>query len=277
MNAHSSTRSFEILSEILEERTGQTLLPNRHWRIQTSLQPIMREHGIPDIDSLVSVIKTGANKNLETTCLEAILNNESCFFRDQANFALLTGQLLDLIKQNKGAERKIRIWSAACSFGQEAISLAISFLENHQKWSGWDIEIVGSDVSNYAINRAKKGIYSQFEVQRGLPIGLLIKYFDQVDQDWQVNTQILNKINYRQYNMVNDQRYMGKFDLILCRNMLMYLGENNKFLAFENIENALNRGGYLMLGAAETITGYSKKLEHCQDYRTFYKHKETKI
>lgn len=276
MNAHSSTRSFEILSEILEERTGQTLLPNRHWRIKTSLQPIMREHGIPDIDALVSVIKAAANKDFETNCLEAILNNESCFFRDQANFALLTGQLLDLIKQSKEKERKIRIWSSACSFGQEPISIAISLLENHQKWAGWDVEIMSSDVSNYAINRAKKGLYSQFEVQRGLPIGLLVKYFKQSDQDWQVDPKILSMINFRQYNVVNDNRYMGKFDLILCRNMLMYLGDHHKVKAFENLENSLNPDGYLMLGSAEMIAGYSKRLEQCSDYRGFYKLKSTK-
>lgn len=271
MNVHSSIRSFEILSGILEERTGQTLLPNRHWRIQTSLQPIMRQHGIPDIDALVSVITSSTNKTLETDCLEAILNNESCFFRDQANFALLTGPVLDAIKDSREQDRKLRIWSSACSFGQESVSLAIAIAENHQKWSGWDIEIISSDVSSLALNRAKKGIYSQFEVQRGLPIGLLIKYFKQVNDDWQVSDKILNKINYRQYNLVNDVRYIGKFDLILCRNMLMYLGKENKIKAFDNIEKALLPHGHLMLGAAETITGFSEKLEPCFDFRGFYK------
>lgn len=271
MNIHSSERSFEILSERLQKRTGQTLLPDRHWRIQTSLQPIMREHGIPDLDALISVINSVDNSDLETHCLEAILNNESCFFRDQPHFALLTGQLLDAIKQKKEKDKKIRIWSSACSFGQEAVSLAISILENHQKWSDWDIEIVASDVSGHAISRAKKAIYSQFEVQRGLPIGLLIKYFTKQDQDWQAHSKILEMIQYRQYNLVDDSRYIGKFDLILCRNMVMYLNQDNKVKAFENIEKALNPDGYLMLGSAETITGYSKNLVHCQDFRGFYK------
>lgn len=271
MNIHSSIKSFEILSNILEERTGQTLSAERHWRIQTSLQPIMREHCIPDIDTLVSVILSNANRNLETDCLEAILNNESCFFRDQASFALLTGPVLDAIKENKGKEKKIRIWSSACSFGQEPISLAIALSENFQKWSGWNIEILGSDVSNNAINRAKKGLYSHFEVQRGLPIGLLVKYFKQVDQDWQVDQNILNMIQYRNYNLVNDNKFVGKFDLILCRNMLMYLSEDNKVRAFQNIEKALNPNAYLMMGSAETISGYSSKLEPCKDFRGFYK------
>lgn len=271
MNIHSSAKSFEILSGILEDRTGQTLSVDRHWRIHTSLQPIMRDHSIPDIDTLVSVILSNANNRLETDCLEAILNNESCFFRDQANFALLTGPVLDTIKEHKAKDKRLRIWSSACSFGQEAISLAIALSENYQKWSGWNVEIISSDVSNYAINRAKKGIYSQFEVQRGLPIGLLVKYFKQVDQDWQVDQKILDMIRYRNYNMVNDNKLIGKFDLILCRNMLMYLGENNKLKAFQNIENALNPNGYLMMGAAETISEYSNKLEPCRDFRGFYK------
>jgi len=271
MNAYSSAKSFEILSTILEERTGQTLLPNRHWRIQSSLQPIMREHGIPDIDSLVSVIVTAANKDLETDCLEAILNNESCFFRDQANFALLTGPVLDSIKEKKNNDRKIRIWSSACSYGQEAISLAISISENYQKWAGWNIEIIGSDVSHNALSRAQKGLYSQFEVQRGMPIGLLIKYFKQIEQDWQIDQKIRNMIHYHHFNVVNDSRLMGKFDLILCRNMLMYLSDENKMKAFANLEQAMHPHAYLMLGAAETVTGYSDNFEPCQEYRGFYK------
>lgn len=271
MNIHSSAKSFEILSNLLEQRTGQTLSPERHWRIQTSLQPIMREHSIPDIDTLVSVILSNANRGLETDCLEAILNNESCFFRDQASFALLTGPVLDAIRQNKEKEKRLRIWCSACSFGQEAISMAIALSENFQKWNGWNIEILGSDVSNHAINRAKKGLYSQFEVQRGLPIGLLVKYFNQVDQDWQVDQKIMNMIQYRNYNLVSDNKFVGKFDLILCRNMLMYLSEDNRLKAFQNIEKALNPNAYLMMGSAETISGFSSKLEPCQDYRGFYK------
>lgn len=271
MNIQSNAKSFEILSTMLEERTGQTLSADRQWRIQTSLQPIMREHSIPDIDTLVSVILSNANRNLETDCLEAILNNESCFFRDQANFALLTGPVLDAIKEHKIKEKRLRIWSSACSFGQEAISLAIALSENHQKWSGWKVEILSSDVSNHAINRAKKGLYSQFEVQRGLPIGLLVKYFNQVGEDWQVDQKILDMIHYRNYNMVNDNVFIGRFDLILCRNMLMYLSEKNKIKAFRNIEKALNPHGYLMMGSAETISGYSDKLEPCADFRGFYK------
>lgn len=275
MNMHSSSKSFEILSNILEERTGQTLSAERHWRIQTSLQPIMREHSIPDLDSLVSVIRSNANRNLETDCLEAMLNNESCFFRDQANFALLTGPVLDSIRENRAKEKKIRIWCSACSFGQEAVSLAIALSENHQKWSDWKVEILSSDVSTHVINRAKKGIYSQFEVQRGLPIGLLVKYFTQVDQDWQVNPEIMDMIQHRNYNMVNDNNFVGRFDLILCRNMLMYLSEKNKRKAFQTIEKALNPDGYLMMGAAETVADYSTKLDPSEDFRGFYKRNNT--
>jgi len=265
MNAHTSDYSFRILSKILEEKTGQVLLPNRHWRIQTSLQPLMREHGIPDLDTLVSVIMTDANKSLEADCLEAILNNESCFFRDQANFALLTGPVLDSIREKREAQRKIRIWSAACSYGQETLSLAIAISENFQKWSGWNIEIVGSDISNLALNRARTGLYSQFEVQRGLPIGLLIKYFKQIDQDWQADSKILSMINYKHFNVIEDNRIMGKFDLILCRNMLMYLGKDNKMKALTNLEQALSPDGYLMLGAAETVLGHNDHFNACQD------------
>lgn len=277
MNAHSNSHSFGILSSMLEDRTGQTLLPNRHFRIQSSLQPIMREHGIPDINTLVSVIISAGNHDLETACLEAILNNETCFFRDQANFALLTGPVLDSIREKREKERKIRIWSSACSYGQEALSLAISIAENHQKWAGWDIEIIATDVSNHALNRAKKGLYNQFEIQRGLPIGLLLKYFKQIDENWQVENIILNKIKYRHFNMVDDSRLMGKFDLILCRNMLMYFGEKNKKQAFLNLEQAINPHGYIMLGASETVMGYSDNLEACSDFRGFYKYKNQLI
>ena len=271
MNAHSSSKSFEILAQRLQEKTGQTLLPNRHWRIESVLQPIMREHAIPDIDALVSVLSADSSGKLEMDCMEATLNNETCFFRDQANFALLTGPVLDKVRESRENIKKLRIWSSACSFGQEAISLAIAVAENRQKWVGWDIEIIATDVSQYALKRAKKGLYNQFEVQRGLPIGLLLKYFQQIDQDWQVNQDILDMVKYRPNNMVLDDIYLGQFDLVLCRNMMMYLGEENKAKAFQNIEKAMTPNAYLMLGSSETLIGQDGTIEACSDFRGFYK------
>jgi chemotaxis protein methyltransferase CheR len=265
-----ASQAHQKLADLLARETGQQLLANRHWRVEMALKPVLRKNSIPDIGVLVSILSTGGERELLRECIEAMINNETCFFRDQANFALLTGPVLDSIRAHRQATKRLRIWSAACSTGQEPYSLAISFLENPEKWRGWNIQIIGTDISTSALAKAKKGIYSQFEIQRGLPVMLMLKYFDQVESDWVAKDGVRKMVSFIQHNQLEPSRQLGQFDLILCRNMLMYLCDNKRREVLDRLSESIAPDGVLMLGAAETVIGQTERFEASREFRGFY-------
>ncbi|MEE9434121.1 MAG: protein-glutamate O-methyltransferase CheR [Sphingorhabdus sp.] len=262
--------TFELLTGLMEEHTGQHLMPSRHWRIEIALKRVMRIHSIPDLAMLASLLASDADQKLARDCVEAMINNETCFFRDQANFALMTGPAIDAMREKRRPLKKLRIWSAACSTGQEAYSLAISFAENAEKWRGWDISILATDVSRSALKKAKSARYSQFEIQRGLPVTMMLKHFRQEREDWVLNEDIRKLVTFTEHNQTKPAAHFGKFDLILCRNMLMYLSNVNKALVLENLRSSIAADGYLMLGAAETVIGHTESFNTSGEFRGLY-------
>lgn len=271
MSSATTSRAIQKLSELLARETGQQLLANRHWRVEMALKPLLRKHSIPDIEMLASILEGAGEPELLKECVESMVNNETCFFRDQANFALLTGPVLDSLRAARSSTKRIRIWSAACSTGQEPYSLAMSFLENAEKWRGWTIQILATDISTTALSKARKGQYSQFEIQRGLPVMLMLKYFDQVNGEWIAKPEVRKMVTFGQHNQLDSARHLGQFDLILCRNMLMYLCDNKRREVLDNLTSALAVDGALMLGAAETVIGQTDKFEASREFRGFYK------
>lgn len=263
-------KAYQSLSALLEQRTGQTLLANRHWRIDMALKPLMRENSIPDLDTLISLIEIDADPKLTTACVEAMVNNETCFFRDQANFALLTGPVLDTIREHRMATKRLRIWSAACSTGQEPYSLAIAIAENAEKWRGWTVQIMATDVSTTALAQARSGRYSQFEIQRGLPVMQMVRHFEQQGEDWIAKENVRRMVTFAEHNMLKPASHFGKFDVILCRNMLMYLGDDKRSQVLDSVAPALADDGILMLGAAETVIGQTQRFKASQEFRGFY-------
>lgn len=270
MSATTETKAHKILDDLLYRSTGQRILAMRHWRIDSALSPIIRKHSIPDIDMLANLIKTEPECALAKEIVDAMLNNETCFFRDQANFALITGPLLDALRERRVAKKRLRIWSAACSTGQEAYSLAISICENQEKWNDWKVDIIATDVSETAIKKARTGRFSQFEIQRGLPVVLMLKYFSQESEDWIANSQLREMISFGYRNLVENTQINGQFDLILCRNMLMYLDDEKRRLVLEQLAGNLAVDGFLVLGAAETVIGQTDKFVASREYRGFY-------
>jgi chemotaxis protein methyltransferase CheR len=270
MSTPSETLAYQTLSSLLEKKTGQILLANRHWRVEMSLKPVMRRNSIPDIQTLVSLLGAEACEALTRECVEAMINNETCFFRDQANFALLTGPMLDALRQQRIAHKRIRIWSAACSTGQEAYSLAIAVMENAEKWRGWHVQIMATDVSIGALAQAKAGRYSQFEIQRGLPVMLMLKYFRQDGEEWVAKDELRKMVTFSEHNMLTSPHRLGKFDLILCRNMLMYLCENRRKEVLDQLAGAIAPDGMLVLGAAETVIGQTEKFRSSKEFRGVY-------
>ncbi|MGB5077614.1 MAG: protein-glutamate O-methyltransferase CheR [Sphingorhabdus sp.] len=262
--------AYQALSDLLEKHTGQTLLANRHWRIDMALKPIMRQNSIPDLDTLIALIEIEADPKLTLACVEAMVNNETCFFRDQANFALLTGPVLDTIRERRMVTKRLRIWSAACSTGQEPYSLAIAIADNPEKWRGWSIQILATDVSTSALAQARAGRYSQFEIQRGLPVMQMLRHFEQRGEEWHAKEHLRRMVTFAEHNMLKPNRHLGTYDVILCRNMLMYLSDDKRSQVLEGIAPLLADGGILMLGAAETVIGQTEKFKASREFRGFY-------
>jgi chemotaxis protein methyltransferase CheR len=269
MSAHDP-KLHRQLAELLRKHSGQQLMANRHWRVEMALKPVLRRHSIPDMDVLGALLSNECEAALVRECVEAMINNETCFYRDQANFALLTGPVLDSIRDKRKATRRLRIWSAACSTGQEPYSLAMYFADNPEKWADWNIQILATDVSTIALSQARKGHYSQFEIQRGLPVMLMLKYFDQHGTDWQLKDPSRRAVSFASHNLVESARGLGVFDLVLCRNVLMYLCEDNRRQVLSHMADVLSPDGNLMLGAAETVIGQTDRLESSREFRGFY-------
>jgi chemotaxis protein methyltransferase CheR len=255
-----SDSSSRILAGLLEARTGQQLTMNRRWRIETALGALMRERGIATLDELITILVMGREPSLSQQVVEALLNNETYFFRDRAPFDLLARYALPELHTRRSKGKRIRIWSAGCSTGQEAYSLAMLFADESEKWIGWTVDILGSDVSTKCIDRARSGIYTQFEVQRGLGINQMIKWFEECPDGWRAVEPLRKPVRFQVHNLLEPPPHPGGFDIVLCRNVLLYLSPDKKSLAFERLASAMAEDGWLMLGAGETVIGQTNKL-----------------
>jgi chemotaxis protein methyltransferase CheR len=265
-----SDSSSRILAGLLEARTGQQLTLNRRWRLETALNHLLRERGISSIDELITILVMGKEPNLASRVVEALLNNETYFFRDRSPFDLLGRAALPLLLQRRAATKRIRIWSAGCSTGQEVYSLAMLFAEEPMKWQGWTIDIVGTDVSDSVIQRARSGVYTQFEVQRGLGIAQMIKWFEETPEGWRAVEGLRKTVRFQVHNLLEAPPQPGGFDIVLCRNVLLYLNNEMRERAFDRMASAMAPDGWLMLGAGETVIGQTRKLVADKDMRGLY-------
>jgi chemotaxis protein methyltransferase CheR len=270
-----SDSSSRILAGLLEARTGQQLTMSRRWRIETALAALLRERGIPTLDELITILVMGREPSLATQVVEALLNNETYFFRDRAPFDLLARAALPKLAQRRQQAKRLSIWSAGCSTGQEAYSLAMLFAEDPVKWAGWTIDILGTDVSEGAIRRAREGTYSQFEVQRGLGITQMIRWFEECDNGWRAIEPLRRMVRFQVQNLLEPPPHPGTFDIILCRNVLLYLNSERRAQVFDRIANAMAPDGSLMMGAGETVIGQTRRLEADPEARGLYRPAKT--
>ncbi|MBV9529140.1 protein-glutamate O-methyltransferase CheR [Sphingomonas sp.] len=255
-----SDSSSRILAGLLEARTGQQLTISRRWRIETALSSLLRERGIATLDELITILVMGREPSLSQRVVEALLNNETYFFRDRAPFDLLARHALPELARRREKNRRLRIWSAGCSTGQEVYSLAMLFADDPDAWRGWTIDILGTDVSTGCVDRARAGAYSQFEVQRGLGIAQMIKWFEECPDGWRAVEPLRKPVRFQVHNLLEPPPHPGDFDIVLCRNVLLYLSADKRTLAFERLASAMAPDGWLMLGAGETVIGQSAKL-----------------
>lgn len=257
--------SMAAVAALLEQRTGQQIGAGRAWRVDTTLQPVLRELGFDSIDQLAAALAGGRNEALIDTVIDALLNQETSFFRDPGVFDMLADVLVQ--RQAEQGGRPLRLWSAGCSTGQEPLSIAMLLHERKL-----DVEIVASDVSAGAIARAKKGRYSQFEVQRGLSIHRMIAWFDGgTGGDWSAKRELVDPVQYRRHNLVAEPALRGGFDVILCRNIMLYFDPAIRRRVFEQLATALRPGGVLVLGASETVIGQTERFAPSERWRGFYR------
>jgi chemotaxis protein methyltransferase CheR len=266
-----SDSSSRILAGLLEARTGQQLTMSRRWRIETALASLLRERGIATLDELITILVMGREPSLSQQVVEALLNNETYFFRDRGPFDVLQRHALPELARKREKSKRLRIWSAGCSTGQEVYSLAMLFAEAPEQWRGWTIDILGTDVSTACVDRARSGVFTQFEIQRGLGINQMIKWFDEVTDGWRAVEPLRKPVRFQVHNLLEPVPHPGDFDVVLCRNVLLYLSPEKKAMAFERIAGAMAEDGWLMLGAGETVIGQTRKLGADVNARGLYR------
>ncbi|NVN88823.1 MAG: protein-glutamate O-methyltransferase CheR [Rhodopseudomonas sp.] len=260
---------YDYLRKLLKERSGLDLSPDKQYLVESRLLPMARRLGLAGIPDLVQKMKGGAEP-ITKDVIEAMTTNETFFFRDKVPFDHLREEILPALLQARAARRSLRIWSAACSTGQEPYSIAMCLKEAGAALTGWRVEIVATDLSLGVLEKSKSGLFSQFEVQRGLPIQLLMKYFKQAGEVWEINPEIRAMVQFRQLNLLQDFSQLGSFDLIFCRNVLIYFDQPTKSAIFGRLAQRLESDGYLALGAAETVVGLTEAFKPHASRRGIY-------
>jgi chemotaxis protein methyltransferase CheR len=261
---------YEYLRKFLKDSSGLDLSADKHYLIESRLLPIARKAGLPGISELVQKLKAGSTA-IANQVIEAMTTNETFFFRDKVPFDHFRDAIMPEMLQARAARRSVRIWCAAGSTGQEPYSLAMCLKEMSAALAGWRVEILATDLSLEVIEKSKAGLYSQFEVQRGLPIQMLVKYFKQTGELWQINPEIRAMVQHRQINLLHDFSQLGVFDVIFCRNVLIYFDQDTKIDIFRRLAKSTDSDGFLALGAAETVVGLTDVFKPYAERRGLYR------
>jgi chemotaxis protein methyltransferase CheR len=259
---------YEYLRKLLKERSGLDLSADKQYLVEGRLVPLARKAGLPGISELVAKMK-GSAEALTAEVVEAMTTNETFFFRDKIPFDHLKDGILPGLVQARAPRRSIRIWCAASSTGQEPYSIAM-LMKDMPALSGWRTEIVATDLSQAVLEKSKAGVFSQFEVQRGLPIQMLVKYFKQNGDLWQLNADIRAMVQHKQLNLLQDFSHLGTFDVIFCRNVLIYFDQDTKASIFERMARMIEPDGVLALGAAESVVGITDVFKPYPERRGMY-------
>jgi chemotaxis protein methyltransferase CheR len=261
---------YEFLRKFLKERSGLDLSADKQYLVESRLTPLARRTGLSGIAEIVQKIRIGSEP-LSSDVVEAMTTNETFFFRDKIPFENLCGTVLPSMLQARANRRVLRIWCAASSTGQEPYSIAMCLKEFSVALAGWRVEIVATDLSQAVLEKSKAGIFSQFEVQRGLPIQMLVKYFERVGELWQLNADIRAMVQHRQLNLLQDFSHLGTFDVIFCRNVLIYFDQDAKAGIFDRLARVIEPDGVLTLGAAESVVGISDAFRPYPERRGLYR------
>ena len=262
--------NFEVLQKLLKQRSGLVVSPEKAYLLESRLMPVARKWSVKGLDELVALVRTKNDERLLQDITESMTTNESSFFRDSRPFDLFKTVVLPQMMERRAARRHLRIWCGAASTGQEPYSLAMILHEERAKLAGWRVEILGTDLATEVLAKARDGIYSQFEVQRGLPITYLVKYFQQQGDKWLLSPEIRQMVEYKPFNLLNDPSGLGRFDIVFLRNVLIYFDRPDKAAILGRVAKQMPSDGVLYLGGAETVFGISDRFKPVEGQRGLY-------
>ncbi len=251
--------NYDLACDLLKKRSGLVLTRDKVYLLENRLMPVARKRMMNGLDELLNAVRRDMDEGLIKDIVEAMTTNESFFFRDAKPFDQLRETILPRFMKERADVKKLRIWCAAASTGQEPYSIAMVLRESIPNLADWRIEIIGTDISKEVLDRARAGVYSQFEVQRGLPVKYLIKYFHQEETRWRIDDSIRSMVSYREFNLLDSLAPIGPCDIVFCRNVLIYFGPETKTQVLDGISGLLPPDGVLYLGGAETVLGISDK------------------
>jgi chemotaxis protein methyltransferase CheR len=253
------SQAFAALQNFLLKSSGLSLDREKQYLVEARLNPVVQQAGLTSLAELAARVAT--DRALARKVTEAMTVNETFFFRDRMPFEGFRNVILPELLVARARTRKIRLWSAACSTGQEPYSLAMILDEEARRLTGWSVDIVASDLSDAVLKRAREGVYTHFEAQRGVPMPHLVRYFSRRKDQWAINQTIKARIDFRQQNLISDFSGLGVFDVIFCRNVLIYFAPEQKREVLARMSRSLAPDGYLVLGAAESAIGYSREFK----------------
>jgi len=261
---------FDIYKDLLIEKSGLVVTPDKSYLLDSRLTPVAHDFGFADLGAMATALRGVPDKKLVDAIVEAMTTNETSFFRDTRPFDILRDTVMPYMLQARAHKRQLKIWSAAASSGQEPYTTCLVLKEMGEKLSGWNIDFTATDISNDILEIARKGNYSQFEVQRGLPITLLMKYFTQDGERWQLNDDIRNMVEYKYLNLLENLSSVGQPDIVFCRNVLIYFNEQTKGDVLNRIAKQMPEDGFLFLGGAETVIGITDAFKPVPGQRGLY-------
>ncbi len=261
---------FQFLATLVKERSGLVLTQDKAYLLESRLMPVARKRGMKGLEELVASLRSRLDNALANEITEAMTTNESFFFRDIKPFDIFRDTILPNLLKTRAHKKSFRIWCAAASSGQEPYSIAMVLKEAAAQLAGWRYEIIGTDISNEMLNKAKAGLYSQFEVQRGLPVQHLVKYFKKRDDLWQIDSALRGMVQYKEFNLLEDMKALGTFDVVFCRNVLIYFDQQTKGEVLGKMSQQMTDDSVLFLGGAETVLGISDAFKPVQGLRGVY-------
>jgi chemotaxis protein methyltransferase CheR len=270
MTAPLSPLAFETLSGLLKAKSGLVIGKDKIYLLETRLVGLVKREKLADMNELADRVRRPGSDALARDVVEAMTTNESFFFRYDKPFQHFRAQALPRMVAARPPGSALRVWSAAASSGQEAYSLAMIVAESGAVLGGRKVEIVGTDLARDQLTRARAGVYSQFEVQRGLPVQMLMRYFRKEDANWRITDPIRAMATFREQNLLADLRPLGKFDIVFCRNVLIYFDQPTKARVLEAIAGLMPPDGLLYLGGAETVLGITSRFAPMPNERGVY-------
>lgn len=251
---------FDVYKDLLKEKSGLHLIPDQSYMLDSRLGPIAKKWGYFSLESMTIALQGVPDKHLVSDIIEAMASTETSFFRDMGPFDHIRDMVIPAMLKARKTKKKFRVWSAGCSTGQEAYSMAMLIEESKMNGGGWKSEIIATDIAHDALDQARNGVYSRFEVQRGLSIQTLMQYFTQEDNKWKIAESLRKRISFQPYNLVHPVPFKDPFDIIMCRNVISYFDDDVRKAVLDKLAASLAPDGFLYLGLHESAVGLCEAL-----------------